>query len=195
MKKLLTLPAALLIGVMLFITGCTPEDETNKCGEQDDYLRVTGFPGFFDATVFNNYLGTVKVNDVTYHAGYYENHNGSGNSLFELGTIVKQVCPYDIVNVYPSLKLSPADNSIKDTITMWSPNNLVRQSVLPVNGVYEVSEIFDTKTPSDSSETSIAVVNSVHIPYQGSRAADSLYFWNLMDEFNIRTAYRTSVDD
>ncbi|MGE0634912.1 MAG: hypothetical protein AB7G44_12830 [Bacteroidia bacterium] len=183
MKKLYSLPAGLMLVVILFIAGCGKADE--KCEGEE---KVTGFNSM-NPTEFDRLLAAPDILEfATYRTAYSENINSSGMSAFALQTTVTGACSYEPVFVTSMLELVIADADVKDTLSVQSTGNYFVQSVLPNGTLYMANEYFDTKGSTGSVD--LILKHVVWIPYKGSRDADSLYFWGNVVNWRLGSQFR-----
>lgn len=168
----------------LLLSSCDKNNE-QSCGGEDTE-RISAFPSM-DAQKFAQYLTAEQLTYVRYQTYYYENMDNSGYSVFALQNKLNSVCPFEPMQLYTSLELIVPNADIKDSIVAVSSNNSFKQSVLPTNGYYEANEFFDTK---DVSASSPFISHAAFIPYQGSRSADSAYFWTQVVSFGLGSKFK-----
>jgi len=165
----------------LMLCSCN-DDAAKNCGDE----KASAFPTM-DATVFTNHYSPEILTYTTYFAYYYENIGGY--SRFVLSTGLKKVCSSEPVIINAMLELLVANSDIKDTIRVTSLNNSFTQSVLPSGTLYSAVEAFDTK---GTGTTDVALEYNVYVPYQGSRSADSLYFWGQVVNWRLNSEFKIS---
>jgi len=184
MNHLKSLSAALMLVVILFITGCGKNEE-NCAGEE----KVTGF-NTMDEAEFDRLLVTPDILEhASYRTAYSENVNSMGMSGFALQSSIVGACAYEPVFINSRLELILPDAAIKDTLSVSSSNNYFVQSVLPNGTIYAANEYFDTKGTGD---VDLILKHVVWIPYQGSAAADSIYFWGNVVNWRLGSQFKLS---
>ncbi len=188
MKKLHTLPAALLLVVMLFITACTPSgNDEDICAHETKTTTLS----MDKASDWKSHEVEVVFGDVTSRIAFDQNVAASGYSVAAFFLDINNVCALESPLISSTLILKTAAPDFIDSLYIQDDEGDVLRLRIPIdasNQVFNFSEYY--VFPENFDVSDLHINNIIYFPYQGSFVADSTYFFGKLDNMVLGVSFK-----
>ncbi len=194
MKKLITL-------LLICAAGATALNSCKKinndlCSASHDSEKFTSVT-ITNGNTYYGYNTKMELGDVSYQTFYLP--MSWGKSRFYIVTKVDHVCNKGDILLMPRTTLDIADPTITDTMSFIEKtadgninysHSYEIQIPLITSTVFQINETVPNKITDE--DGSYEMHESISIPSQGSREADSIFFWDRVSHMIHRSQYYSS---